>query len=342
MLANACGPCIGQWKRDDITPGEVNSILTSFNRNFPRRNDGAAETLAFMGSPEIVTAMALAADLRFNPMTDALKTPGGLSVKLQPPSAPELPSSGFAAGTAGCLAPTPEAERAAIRVAVSPTSERLQILEPFAPWDGKDLAQLPILLKAKGQCTTDHISPAGKWLLYRGHLDKISDNIFLGAENAFTDKPGTGVDQVDGQVKPLPQIARHYAQQGLGWVVIGDANYGEGSSREHAAMSPRYLGCRAVIAKSFARLHETNLKKQGILPLTFPDPADYDTILVNDRVSLTQLGRLAPGHPVTMQLSHADGSMDTLALAHSLTEEQVRWFKAGSALNLIRAQQTTR
>ena len=342
VLANACGPCIGQWKRDDIAPAEVNSILTSFNRNFPRRNDGAAETLAFMGSPEIVTAMALAADLRFNPLTDSLNAPGGRAVKLQPPSAPELPSSGFASGSAGCLAPKPQAERAAIQVAVSPTSKRLQLLEPFEPWDGVDAEYLPILLKAKGQCTTDHISPAGKWLLYRGHLDKISDNVFLGAENAFTDKPGTGVDQVDGQTKPLPQIARHYQQAGLGWVIIGDANYGEGSSREHAAMSPRYLGCKAVIANSFARLHETNLKKQGILPLTFLTPSDYDKIRIDDRVSLIKLNGLLPGTRVTMRLSHADGSMDTLALAHALTEEQIRWFKAGSALNLIRAQQASR
>ncbi|MBI3087418.1 MAG: aconitate hydratase [Candidatus Omnitrophica bacterium] len=336
VLANACGPCIGQWKRDDITPGEVNSILTSFNRNFPRRNDGTAETLAFMGSPEIVTAMALAADLRFNPLRDPLKAPDGRMVTLQPPSAPELPARGFAQGTAGYLPPLAKPERARIEVLVSPASERLQLLEPFPAWDGKDFERLPVLLKVKGQCTTDHISPAGMWLRYRGHLDKISDNMFLAAENVFTGKAGTAVDQLDGQAKPIAQVARHYKQEGLGWVAVGDDNYGEGSSREHAAMSPKYLNGKAVLAKSFARLHETNLKKQGILPLTFTNPADYDQIRADDRLSLTGLSALAPGKPVTARVHHADGSTETLTLGHSLTEEQIRWFKAGSALNLIR------
>ncbi len=339
VLANACGPCIGQWKREDITPGEVNSILTSFNRNFPRRNDGTAETLAFIGSPEIVTAMALSADLHFNPVTDSVKTADGRSVKLAPPQAPELPSRGFAVGLAGYVPPLPATQRRAVQVALPGESDRLQVLKPFPAWDGRDYERLPILIKAKGQCTTDHISPAGMWLKYRGHLDKISDNMFLGAENAFTDKPGTAIDHLDGCVKPAAQVARHYKAEGLGWVAVGEVNYGEGSSREHAAMSPRYLNCRAVIVKSFARLHETNLKKQGILPLTFINPADYGKIRADDRVSLLGLNQLAPGRPVEARIHHADGSVERIELAHSLTDEQIRWFRAGSALNLIRAQQ---
>ncbi len=338
VLANACGPCIGQWKRDDIKPGEPNSILTSFNRNFPRRNDGNAETLAFIGSPELVTAMALAGDLRFNPLTDTLTTADGRTVRLTPPSAPELPSRGFAAGGAGFLPPLPEAERRRIAVAISPTSERLQRLDPFSAWDGKDFQQLPVLIKAKGKCTTDHISPAGPWLKYRGHLDKISDNMFLGATNAFASEPGKCVDQLDSQIKTCAEVARHYKAQGLGWVAIGDENYGEGSSREHAAMSPRYLGCRAVIARSFARIHETNLKKQGVLPLTFKNPAGYDAIRVDDRVSIIGLQQLAPGRSITMQLHHRDGSTEAVELSHSMTAEQVDWFMAGSALNLLKGR----
>ncbi len=338
VLANACGPCIGQWKRDDIKPGEQNSILTSFNRNFPRRNDGNAETLAFIGSPELVTAMALAGDLRFNPLTDALTTADGRQVKLTPPSSPELPSRGFAAGEAGFLPPLSEAERRRIAVAISPTSDRLQRLDPFPAWDGKDLQQLPVLIRAKGKCTTDHISPAGPWLKYRGHLDKISDNMFLGATNAFALEPGKGVDQLDGQIKTCAEVARHYKAQGLGWVAIGDENYGEGSSREHAAMSPRYLGCRVVIARSFARIHEANLKKQGVLPLTFKNPAGYDAIRADDRVSIVGLQQLTPGRPVTMQLHHRDGSTEAVELSHSMTAEQIDWFKAGSALNLLKSK----
>ena len=339
VLANACGPCIGQWKRDDIKPGEVNSILTSFNRNFPRRNDGTAETLAFIGSPEIVTALALAADLRFNPLKDTLQTPDGRTVKLEPPHGQELPSKGFVAGTAGFVAPLPKAERRQVQVLVKPDSERLQLLEPFPAWSGRDFDRLPVLLKADGQCTTDHISPAGKWLVYRGHLDKISDNIFLGADNAFTAAPGTGIDQLDGQTKPFTQITRHYKREGLGWVAVGEVNYGEGSSREHAAMSPRYLGCLAVIVKSFARLHETNLKKQGILPLVFANPDDYAKIQADDRISIMGLADLAPGKPVTGIIHHKTGSQEKITLTHSLTAEQIRWFKAGSALNLLRVQQ---
>ena len=336
VLANACGPCIGQWKRDDITPGTVNSILTSFNRNFPRRNDGTAETLAFMGSPEIVTAMALVGDLRFNPLKDALTTPDGRRVVLRAPSSPELPSKGFAQGTAGYLAPLPKAERGRIDVIIPLTSERLQRLEPFPAWDGKAFDRLPILIKVVGQCTTDHISPAGKWLRFRGHLDRISDNMFTAAENVFTRETGTAIDVLDGQKKPIPQVARHYKAQGLGWAVVGDENYGEGSSREHAAMSPRYLGCRLVLAKSFARLHLTNLKKQGLLPCTFADPSDADKIAATDRISVQDLSHLAPDQTLTATLHHVDGRTENLELLHSMTEEQIRWFRAGAALNLVK------
>jgi len=346
VLANACGPCIGQWKRDDITPGEVNSILTSFNRNFPRRNDGTAETLAFMGSPEIVTAMALAGDLRFNPLTDPLTAPDGKRVMLRPPTAPELPSRGFVQGTTGFLPPRPLAERTSIPVVIAPMSERLQRLKPFPAWDGKDFTQLPILIKVKGPCTTDHISPAGKWLRFRGHLDRISDNMFTAADNLLTGQAGTAIDQLDQHlpaapgaaqagIKPIPQVARHYKAQGLGWVVIGDENYGEGSSREHAAMSPRFLNCKLVIAKSFARLHITNLKKQGILPCTFANPSDYEKIGASDRISIHHLRDLAPGQPLQGTIHHPGGTTEPLPLAHSMTSEQIRWFKAGAALNLI-------
>ncbi len=337
VLANACGPCIGQWKRDDITPGEANSILTSFNRNFPGRNDGTAETLAFMGSPEVVTAMALVGDLRFNPLKDPITTPDGRQVTLSPPDAPELPAQGFAAGMAGSLPPKPLAQRQGIDVAIAPTSERLQRLEPFPAWDGKDFDRLPILIKVKGQCTTDHISPAGKWLRFRGHLDRISDNLFTAAENVFTGATGTAIDQLDGRTKPVPAVARHYKAERLGWAVVGDDNYGEGSSREHAAMSPRYLGCKLVIAKSFARLHLTNLKKQGILPCAFVKPADYDQLTADDRISVHGLATLTPGKPLTATLHHKNGSTASLQLTHSMTDEQIRWFRAGAALNLFGA-----
>ena len=336
VLANACGPCIGQWKRDDITPGQVNSILTSFNRNFPRRNDGTAETLAFMASPEVVTAIALTGDLRFNPVTDPVSDPAGRQVQLKPPEAPELPPGGFAPITSGYLPPKPLAERGSFQVLIAEHSERLQRLEPFAPWDGRDVERLPMLIKVKGQCTTDHISPAGKWLRFRGHLDRISENMFTAAENVFTGQTGTAIDQLDGQSKPIPQVARHYKAAGLGWCVLGDENYGEGSSREHAAMSPRYLGCRLVIAKSFARLHLTNLKKQGILTCALARPSDYDLIVLDDRVSVQGLSTLAPGRPLRATLHHRNGSEVPMELAHSYTQEQVRWFRAGSALNLFR------
>lgn len=334
VLANACGPCIGQWKRDDITPGERNSIITSFNRNFQKRNDGNAETLAFIGSPEIVTALALAGSLKFNPLTDTLKGTDGKEFKLSPPTAQELPEQGFIADETGFIPPAKDGDK--VVVDVKPTSERLQLLEPFEAWDGKDYVNLPILMKALGKCTTDHISAAGPWLRYRGHLDKISDNMFSGATNAFTKDIGIGLDVLNGERKAFQAVARNYKANGLGWIAVGDLNYGEGSSREHAAMSPRFLNCKAVVVKSFARIHETNLKKQGILPFTFVKPEDYDKIGETDRVSLLDLAKIAPGKNVEMVIRHADGTEDKIELKHTMTEEQIGWFKAGSALNLIR------
>ncbi len=337
VLANACGPCIGQWKRDDIKPGEKNSIITSFNRNFPRRNDGNAETLAFMGSPEVVTAMALSGTLTFNPLKDTLTAPDGRKIKLDAPSAPELPARGFVKGEAGFISPLPEWERRKVQVLVQSSSERLQVLDPFPAWDGKDFERLPILVKAKGKCTTDHISPAGPWLRYRGHLDKISDNLFSAVTNAFTAEPGTGKNWLNGgKIMKLSEIARAYQSAGLGWVALGDDNYGEGSSREHAAMSPRWLGGKAVITKSFARIHETNLKKQGILACTFSAPSDYDRLREDDRISLEGLSGLAPQKRLTARLYHTDGTEEIVQLLHSFTDEQIRWFHAGSALNLLR------
>lgn len=334
VLANACGPCIGQWKREDIQEGERNSIITSFNRNFQKRNDGNAETLAFIGSPEIVTAMALAGRLSFNPLKDKLKAPDGSMVLLEPPVAPELPEKGFVSEDSGYIPPAANGD--GIQVVVKPDSERLQLLDPFKAWDGKDYSDLPLLLKALGKCTTDHISPAGKWLKYRGHLDKISDNMFIGAINAFTKEPGVGKDTLSNDSKSFPAVARHYKKEGLGWVVVGDQNYGEGSSREHAAMSPRFLGCKAVLVRSFARIHETNLKKQGILALTFADPKDYDEIQEGDRISVTGLKDLAPGKQVDVIIKHADGSTKKIQAKHTMTDEQIEWFKVGSALNLIK------
>jgi aconitate hydratase len=337
VLANACGPCIGQWKREDITPGTSNSIITSFNRNFQKRNDGNPETYAFIGSPEIVTAFALAGTLAFNPLKDKLKAPDGTMVQLEPPLAPELPEKGFISHDPGYIEPAADGDK--VTVAVKDDSERLQLLEPFAAWDGKDITDAALLLKALGKCTTDHISPAGPWLRYRGHLDKISDNMFTGAINSFTKEPGQGKDTLDGQTKAFPAVARHYKAEKLPWVVVGDQNYGEGSSREHAAMSPRFLGCKAVIVRSFARIHETNLKKQGILALTFVNPDDYNKVQEADRITITGLKDLAPGKLIDMTLTHADGSKDQCKLKHTMTDEQIDWFKAGSALNLIRQRQ---
>jgi aconitate hydratase len=340
VLANACGPCIGQWKRDDIKPGEANSIITSFNRNFQKRNDGNADTLAFIGSPEIVTALALAGSLSFNPMKDTIKGEDGKSFSLVAPVADELPSKGFLSADNGYVPPA--ADGANLAVAVKEDSERLQLLAPFAAWDGKDYKELPVLLKALGKCTTDHISPAGPWLRYRGHLDRISDNMFIGANNAFTKAVGVGLNVLSGESKTYPEVARHYKANQLGWVVVGDQNYGEGSSREHAAMSPRFLGCKAVLVRSFARIHETNLKKQGILALTFANPADYDKIQEKDRISLKGLSALTPGKNVEIEIKHADGKVETIEGKHTMTEEQIGWFKAGSALNLIRERQTAK
>ncbi len=336
VLANACGPCIGQWRREDIVAGETNSIITSFNRNFQKRNDGNAQTLAFIGSPEIVTAFALAGSLSFNPLKDKLKTEDGAGLKLEPPEAPELPARGFLSEDSGYVPPAEDGDK--VTVIVKPDSERLQLLEPFDPWDGKDYLKLPVLLKAFGKCTTDHISPAGAWLRFRGHLDRISDNMFTGAINVFTKEAGIGLDVLDNQRKPFPAIARHYKDMKLGWVVVGDQNYGEGSSREHAAMSPRYLGCKAVIVKSFARIHETNLKKQGLLALTFSDPKDYDLIAETDRISILGLSKLAPEQLVEVLIEHADGKSSKIHVKHTMTQEQIGWFKAGSALNLIKKQ----
>ncbi len=338
VLANACGPCIGQWKRDDIKKGEKNTIINSFNRNFPARNDGNAETLSFIASPEIVTAYALAGRLDFNPLTDTLAGADGKEFLLRAPKADELPTKGYAGGESGFLAPMELDKRRDIRVMINPASDRLQILEPFKPWDGNDLFDLFVLLKAKGKCTTDHISPAGVWLKYRGHLDKISDNMFLGAVNAFTAQPGTVKNWLkQGAVVTPAAAARDYQASSRGWAAIGDENYGEGSSREHAAMSPRYLGGRVVIAKSFARIHETNLKKQGLLPLIFKNPANYEKIREKDLIDITGLSGLKPGSTVTMTIRHDDGLKETAELRHSFTQEQVEWFKAGSALNLMKS-----
>ena len=335
VLANACGPCIGQWKRSDVGREEANTIVSSFNRNFPGRNDGSAATLSFLTSPEIVTALAFAGTLDFDPVHGTLPGPDGRPVRFAPPEAEALPRDGFVGGAEGYEPPAEDGDR--VQVEIPAGSERLQILQPFPAWDGKDFLGLPILVKTKGKTTTDHISPAGRWLLYRGHLDRISDNMFLGAVNAFTGETGKGLNVLTGERGvPLAKIARDYKARGVGWVVIGDENYGEGSSREHAAMSPRYLGGRAVIARSFARIHETNLKKQGILPLTFTDPADYDRFGETDRVSVTGLGRLAPGAPVTVVITRPDGATEAIRAGHSLTEEQLGWFRAGSALNAVK------
>ena len=337
VLANACGPCIGQWKRSDVKPGETNTIVSSFNRNFPGRNDGSAATLSFLTSPEIVTALAFAGTLEFDPVRGTLPDGRGKPFRFTPPEAEELPRDGFARGEEGYEPPAADPE--SVRVIVRPDSDRLQLLEPFKPWDGRDFVDLPILVKAKGKTTTDHISPAGPWLRYRGHLDKISDNMFLGVVNAFTGDAGKGVNPLTGgEPQPFTTIARDLKARGVRWVVVGDENYGEGSSREHAAMSPRYLGCAVVLVKSFARIHETNLKKQGILPLTFKDPRDYDRVGAQDRVSVTGLAALAPGKPVTVTLKKPDGRTETLEALHSLTDEHITWFKAGSALNAAQGE----
>jgi len=337
VLANACGPCIGQWKRLDKQEGEKNTIVTSFNRNFARRNDGNSSTLAFMGSPEIVTALALGGSLSFNPMKDTLTNESGDEVKLEPPTGDELPQNGFVTGKDGFVSPNGEGQSA--EVEVSPDSKRIHLLEPFSAWEGINLTGLKVLLKAKGKCTTDHISPAGPWLRYRGHLDNISDNLFIGAVNDFTEEIGTGTNVLTGdRGVRFSDIGRSWKSQNIGWVVFGDENYGEGSSREHAAMEPRHLGCRAVIVKSFARIHETNLKKQGVLAFTFSDLSVYDEILEDDTISIEGLTDFVPKVPLKMTITHSDGSNSTSELNHTYNEAQIEWFKAGSALNLISKQ----
>jgi aconitate hydratase len=338
VLANACGPCIGMWSRDDIKQGERNTIINSYNRNFAKRNDDNPNTLAFVASPEIVTAYALAGRLSFNPLTDKLTNDRGEQVKLEPPTGVELPARGFDPGDSGFVAPAQDGSK--VQVAIDAKSDRLQALSPFFAWEGKDLLDMPVLVKAKGKCTTDHISPAGKWLKYRGHLDNISNNLFSGAINAFSGEAGKGKNIFTGEVKTFAEVARDYkammaSGKLCGWVAIGDENYGEGSSREHAAMEPRWLGGRVVITRSFARIHETNLKKQGMLPFTFKNPADYDLIREDDRVSIVGLASFAPGKPLKIIIKHADGTSHECELNHSFNETAIAWFKAGSALNLI-------
>jgi len=333
VMANACGPCIGQWKRHTDDPERKNSIITSFNRNFAKRNDGNPNTHSFVASPELVTAYAIAGDLRFNPLTDYLTNEEGIQVKLDEPEGIELPASGFEVEDAGYLAPPKDGS--GIDVIVNPASERLQLLAPFDPWNGEDFKALPLLIKAKGKCTTDHISMAGPWLRYRGHLDNISNNMLIGAVNAFNDKTNLVRNQLNNSYSTVPETARAYKAAGIGSVVVGDENYGEGSSREHAAMEPRHLNVKAILVKSFARIHETNLKKQGMLALTFSDKADYDKIREDDRIDI-RVSAFEVGKPLELVLHHSDGGSEIILVNHSYNDQQISWFRAGGALNLIR------
>jgi aconitate hydratase len=335
VLANACGPCIGQWSRPASITGHPNTIVNSYNRNFPKRNDGSANTLSFVTSPETVMAIALAGRLDFDVTTDTITAPDGTEVKLDPPVGEILPDAGYDPGVDTFTAPP--ADSTAVDVIVSPTSDRLQLLQPFAPWDGNDYRDLPVLMKAQGKCTTDHISAAGPWLKYRGHLENISGNLFAGAVNAFTGETGTGLDITDGDTRPYPEIAKRYHEAGIRWVAVGDRNYGEGSSREHAAMEPRFRNGVVILARSFARIHETNAKKQGLLPLTFDDPDTYDTIGEHDRINVLDLPPV-PGRNVRCQIVKPDGSVVDFEARHTFSDEQVEWFKAGSALNIVRAK----
>lgn len=336
VFANACGPCIGMWDRMGAEKQERNTIVHSFNRNFAKRADGNPNTLAFVGSPEIVTALAIAGDLTFNPLTDTLTNENGEQVMLDAPAGDELPTRGFAVEDAGFQAPA--ADGSGIEVIVAPDSKRLQLLDPFAAWEGTDLKGLKLLIKAKGKCTTDHISMAGPWLKFRGHLDNISNNMLIGALNFFNEKTDSVKNQLTGEYGPVPATQRAYKAAGIGSIVVGDENYGEGSSREHAAMEPRHLGVRAVLVKSFARIHETNLKKQGMLALTFANKEDYDKILEDDSIDIEGLLTFAPGKPLQLVLNHADGSNETIQVNHTYNNQQVEWFKAGGALNIIRQQ----
>lgn len=336
VLANACGPCIGQWARHSDDPTRKNSIITSFNRNFAKRNDGNPNTHAFVASPEIVTAMVLAGDLTFNPLTDTLTNEAGEQVKLEEPQGIELPVNGFSVEDAGYEAPAVDGTKVSVKV--DPSSDRLQLLDPFAAWEGTDLKGLKLLIKAKGKCTTDHISMAGPWLKYRGHLDNISNNMLIGAINSFNNSTNSVKNQLTGEYLEVPATARAYKAKGIGSVVVGDENYGEGSSREHAAMEPRHLGVRVILVKSFARIHETNLKKQGMLGVTFADPKDYDKVLEDDSIDVIGLTDFRPEVPLTVVLNHKDGTSDSIKVNHTYNEGQIKWFKAGSALNLIKEQ----
>jgi aconitate hydratase len=335
VLANACGPCIGQWARHIDDPNRKNSIITSFNRNFARRNDGLASTHAFVASPEIVTAFAIAGDLTFNPLKDKIKNKKGEYVMLDEPSGFELPPKGFSVDDPGYMPPAEDGSK--LKVIVKSDSQRLQLLEPFNPWEGVDLRGLRLLIKAKGKCTTDHISMAGPWLKFRGHLDNISNNMLIGAVNYFNEKTDSVKNQLTGEYGPVPATARAYKTAGIGSIVVGDENYGEGSSREHAAMEPRHLGVRAILVRSFARIHETNLKKQGMLALTFANKADYDKILEDDVIDITGLTHFTPGQPLTLVLNHLLGEPEEILANHTYNESQIEWFKAGGALNVIRA-----
>ena len=335
VLANACGPCIGQWNRPELEKNEKNSIITTFNRNFPGRNDGQRSTLNFIGSPEMIIALSLGGRLSFNPLKDELTASDGTKFKLEPPKpAPEVPEEGFVQPDGIFVAPPENSDD--VEVIIDPNSKRLQRLEPFSKWDGNDFEELPLMVKAKGKCTTDHISPAGAWLSLRGHLNNLSDNMLLGAVNAFNDEVGQGKNVLTGQQESFSQIARQYKEKQMRWVIVGDNNYGEGSSREHAAMTPRFLGCAAVITKSLARIHETNLKKQGVLALTFSNPDDYEKILEDDKISLVNLNEIEPQKQVKCIITHNDGNKDEIMLNHSYNISQIEWFKAGSALNVLR------
>jgi len=336
VFANACGPCIGMWSRMGAEKQEKNTIVHSFNRNFQSRNDGNPNTYAFVGSPELVTALAIAGDLGFNPLTDTLVNEKGQHVKLDPPVGEELPKKGFAVKDAGFQAPAKDGSK--VKVSVNPKSDRLQLLEPFKAWEGTDLKGMRLLIKAKGKCTTDHISMAGKWLKYRGHLDNISNNLLIGATNFFNEKINSVKNVLTGSYDEVPKVQRYYKSEGLGSIVVGDENYGEGSSREHAAMEPRHLGVRAILVKSFARIHETNLKKQGMLALTFANKEDYNKIREDDVIDLVGLTTFAPEKPLKLVLNHADGSKDQITVNHSYNQNQIGWFKAGSALNLMAAK----